>query len=417
MKVFEVTALAEQSLARARTRLVMERPFLGALVVHLPMVASTRCQTIATDARAIYFNAHYIALLAPLEVQFVLAHAALHCALLHTQRRGTRLRQTWDQACDYAVNQLLVDDGLKAPAGALVDVRFRGLTAEAIYPMLDANLVAAPLDEHWFDGAPQAHSPQVQRSDHSPVASDRDAAFEVAHAGLDELGVQLDLAMPVSRDRDDRHDLLDPADWSYRLEASALEAAAAGRLGAHWRNLISGFAQPSLPWRELLARFVMTLGRDDFTFARMSRRGGEGEGAAILPGVAGDEVDLVVALDTSGSIGPSEFREFAEALDLLKGQIRARVTLVACDAKLAAGAPWYFQPWERLEIPNDLRGGGSTRFTPVFDWVEAEGLRPSALVYFTDAQGEFPEQPPGYPVLWLVKGNSPVPWGERVQLN
>ena len=34
----------------------------------------------------------------------------------------------------------------------------------------------------------------------------------------------------------------------------------------------------------------------------------------------------------------------------------------------------------------------------------------------TDAQGEFPERAPEYPVLWVVKGNGTVPWGERVQL-
>ncbi|MEO7404831.1 MAG: VWA-like domain-containing protein, partial [Burkholderiales bacterium] len=59
----------------------------------------------------------------------------------------------------------------------------------------------------------------------------------------------------------------------------------------------------------------------------------------------------------------------------------------------------------------------STRFTPVFEWIEAEGRRPDALVYFTDAQGEFPATEPPYPVLWLVQGNGPVPFGERVQLN
>jgi predicted metal-dependent peptidase len=39
------------------------------------------------------------------------------------------------------------------------------------------------------------------------------------------------------------------------------------------------------------------------------------------------------------------------------------------------------------------------------------------LVYFTDAEGEFPLQAPGYPVVWLVKGGGRVPWGERIRLN
>ncbi|MFA7097204.1 MAG: VWA-like domain-containing protein, partial [Gammaproteobacteria bacterium] len=67
--------------------------------------------------------------------------------------------------------------------------------------------------------------------------------------------------------------------------------------------------------------------------------------------------------------------------------------------------------------PREFRGGGGTSFRPVFEWLEREGRRPDLLVYFTDAQGEFPPQEPDYPVLWLVKGKAAVPWGQRIQLN
>ena len=150
-----------------------------------------------------------------------------------------------------------------------------------------------------------------------------------------------------------------------------------------------------------------------FTFARPNRR----EGDAILPGVASHRIELTIAIDTSGSISPADLQTFTTELDALKGQIRASVTLLACDAELAEGSPWCFEPWESFVLPAELGGGGSTRFTPVFEWIEAEGRRPDALVYFTDAQGEFPANEPPYPVLWLVQGNGPVPWGERVQLN
>ena len=42
---------------------------------------------------------------------------------------------------------------------------------------------------------------------------------------------------------------------------------------------------------------------------------------------------------------------------------------------------------------------------------------PDLLIYFTDAEGMFPEIPPYYPVIWLVKGKAPVKWGQRIQLN
>ncbi len=391
-------------LRAARTRLVLERPFIGALALHLPLTASRRCRTVATDARAFYFNPDFIDSLTFAESQFVLAHEALHCALLHFDRARHRVRRRWDRACDYAVNQLLVDDGMQRPTGALIDPTYRGLAAEEIYPLLDPERDEPPLDEHWF-GAGAESIPHLGAAGASDAETLVDPAFLDAHRdGFDEVLTRAAMVAPS--------DSLATL-WRDRMAASGIEAASVGRLGSVFRAMLDDFLQPRLPWRALLARFLMTLAHDDYSFQRRSRR----EGAAILPGLASGGVTLVLALDTSGSISPQDFAEFVAEVDALKGQIRARVTLLACDASLAPGAPWRFEPWEPLALPPGLGGGGGTRFTPVFDWLADEPVRPDAVLYFTDALGEFPSHAPAYPVLWLVKGNAPVPWGERVQLN
>lgn len=105
--------------------------------------------------------------------------------------------------------------------------------------------------------------------------------------------------------------------------------------------------------------------------------------------------------------------KFAGELQALKAQARAELVVHACDERLAPEGPWRFAAWQAVCLPPRLAGGGGTRFTPAFEWVEREGLRPDLLVYFTDAQGEFPARAPDYPVLWLVKGRAPVPFGER----
>jgi predicted metal-dependent peptidase len=91
--------------------------------------------------------------------------------------------------------------------------------------------------------------------------------------------------------------------------------------------------------------------------------------------------------------------------------------LLACDAALTADGPWVFEPWESFTYPERLQGGGGTDFRPVFDWLVRQDRAPDALIYFTDAEGTFPRAEPGFPVIWLVKGRHPVPWGQRVQLN
>ena len=131
----------ETKLTRARTGLIMDKPFLGALVLRLPLIeADPRwCQTTGTDARNLYYNREYIDALNLEQVQFVLSHEALHCALSHFVRRQHRERRRWDVACDYAVNPLLIGDGLTPPPNGLYERSFEGMSAEEIYPFIEEN--------------------------------------------------------------------------------------------------------------------------------------------------------------------------------------------------------------------------------------------------------------------------------------
>lgn len=409
-------------LAAARTRLILEKPFIGALVMHLPLVPADPawCETIATDARAFYFNPGYIAGLDFAQTQFVLAHEAMHCALAHFARRGHRTQRRWDIAADYAVNLLLVDDGLKPPPGALLNAEFRGLSAEEIYPLIPPEPAERTLDRHLFDaaGAPGSSPASGEGRAGSAGERDEDACAETPEPepdSWDDAGNEAKhhpgRAAPHEPNAQERDELA--RKWQGRMAAAAQQARQAGRLGESWLRTIDELLQPRVPWRQLLARYMMSVARDDYSFQRLSRR----EGDALLPRLASGEVDLHIVLDTSGSIANEELAQFAAEVDALKGQIRARVTLHACDERLDARGPWIFQAWEPLVLPERVSGGGGTSFVPAFEWVASQHLRPDLMLYFTDADGEFPRRAPDYPVIWLVKGRGRVPWGERIQLN
>jgi len=418
----------ETKLAAARTRLILDKPFLGALVLRLPMQAARPdwCPTTATDARAFYYNPEYIASLSLEQTQFMLAHEALHCALSHFARRQHRVQHRWDLACDYAINPLLIDDGLKPPPNALNMPLYKGMTAEEIYPLLDDNDQSETLDRHAYDSQGEGkdqtqgtdrgmregdlqqgrQSPQPRQG--APQDADRSPGEPQASSDSDDEG---GASRPEPLTPDERETLA--VQWQQRMAGAAQQAMQAGKLGGELRRMFDHLLQPQLPWRMLLARYMTTLARDDYTFIPPSRR----EGDFIMPSLRSDQIDLVVALDTSGSIKDGEMEEFIDEVDALKGQVRARVTLLPCDAKLCDGAPWVFEPWEQFRRPDGIKGGGGTSFSPVFEWVEKAGRRPDLLVYFTDADGTFPKAEPPYPVIWLVKGRSKVPWGQRIQLN
>ncbi|EGV20050.1 vWA domain-containing protein [Thiocapsa marina] len=414
----------ETKLAAARTRLILDKPFLGALVLRLPMHASNPdwCPTTATDARAFYYNPDYISSLSLDQTQFMLAHEALHCALSHFARRQHRIKHKWDLACDYAINPLLIDEGLSPPPNALVMPPYKGMTAEEIYPLIDDNDESETLDTHAYDRENQQGG---SGSGMSEKDLDRKPAQPQSQQNESDAGQGTQGSAPSSHAEGSGGDAGEPepltqgeqetlsVQWQQRLAGAAQQAQQAGKLGGAMARMIDHLLQPRLPWRMLLARYMTAVSRDDYSYARPSRRAGD----FIMPSLRSHQTDVVVAVDISGSIKAAELEEFIGEIDALKGQVRARVTLLPCDVALCEGAPFRFEPWESLRLPEAIRGGGGTSFRPVFQWIDREGIRPDLLVYFTDAQGEFPPVEPTFPVIWLVKGQGKVPWGQRIQLN
>ncbi|MCW9089043.1 MAG: VWA-like domain-containing protein [Gammaproteobacteria bacterium] len=433
----------ETKLSAARTKLILDKPFLGALVLRLPMIEadSDWCKTVATDARAFYYNADYIDDLSVDQTQFVLAHEALHCALSHFARRQHRDKYRWDLACDLAINPLLIADGLKPVPDALFLPQFEEMTAEEIYPCLDEHEDLSPHDDHLYDednqsgGGRQGAGGQHDSSEKGSEGGDQQQKKSPDNKGGcgdaekqeqtkqepgegeqqqqqprdgDGSGQGAKQPPPLSKEEMDNLSV----QWQQRMAGAAQQAMQAGKLSGPLRRIIDHLLQPQLPWRMLLARYLNATARDDYNYSRPSRR----EGDFIMPSLKSHELDVVVALDTSGSVTDKEMTEFVSEVNALKGQIRARVTLLVCDSGLL-GDGWAYEPWEEFDLPQEFKGGGSTDFRPVFDWVQRENRRPDVLVYFTDAQGHFPEREPPYPTVWLIKGKAQIPWGQRIQLN
>ena len=202
--------------------------------------------------------------------------------------------------------------------------------------------------------------------------------------------------------------------WQQRLAGAAQQAMQAGKMGSSMARMVDFILQPKLPWRMLLARYMTASARDDYSYSRPSSRRGD---PAIFPSLRSTQINVAVGIDISGSIHDEEMNEFISEINAIKSSMSARITLLPCDAALEQDTPWIFEPWENVDMPITLKGGGGTNFCPVFEWLDLQDQHPDLLVYFTDCQGTFPDVVPNYPVIWLVKGKHPAPWGQRIQLN
>ncbi|CAA6803625.1 MAG: Unknown protein [uncultured Thiotrichaceae bacterium] len=454
-------AVIEEKLTAARTKLILDKPFLGALVLRLPLQQADPawCATTGTDAKKFYYNPEFIAALKPSETQFILAHEALHCALSHFSRREHRIKHRWDLACDYAINPILVAEGLTPPAGAPILREYEGMSAEEIYPCIDDNDMSESLDQHLYDkedqfseggqsssenpldtskgeGDPpppnnsdddeekQPPPPDEQQGDSEPEQQEQEGAG--SGEDPDDSSEEDAGNSPVQKYDQDEGGTPPPPplqqqeaeeltlQWQQRLAGAAQQAQQAGKMTAIMKRLVEGILQPQLPWRMLLARFMSSIAKDDYSYTRPSTRRGD---PAIYPSLKSTQINAVIGIDVSGSVGNKELQEFVSEINAIKGQVRARITLLACDSELIDGSPYIFEPWEEVTMPTEVKGGGSTSFRPVFDWANAQDQAPDIVIYFTDAWGKFPDFEPAYPTIWLVKGKQNVPWGQRIQLN
>ena len=124
--------------------------------------------------------------------------------------------------------------------------------------------------------------------------------------------------------------------------------------------------------------------------------------------------EIVVAVDTSGSIGTQELEQFAGEINAIINEAQPEsIRVIYCDAALQAVEE--FGPSEPITL--SPKGGGGTDFVPPFRWVEENSVEPKCLIYLTDlCCNSFPVAP-DYPVLWVTDSHRTPPFGEKLRIS
>jgi predicted metal-dependent peptidase len=187
-----------------------------------------------------------------------------------------------------------------------------------------------------------------------------------------------------------------------------------GSLSAGLDRFIDEVLRPAVDWRAVLREFVTRTAKNDYRMTPPNRR--FVHQGLYLPVIRGDELgDVLLAVDTSGSVGDAVLKVFAgEVQGVLDAYEAARLTILYHDSKVR-----HVQRWETGDGPIKLepKGGGGTDHRPVFDWIEAAGVDAVCLVCLTDMASFFPERGPDLPVLWasVAKGVK-APFGRLVEV-
>jgi len=372
-----VKMTAEEKISKAKTKLVLHHTFFSMLVLKLKFEEDKTCPPMWTDGVRVGYNPKFVEELSMEELVAVICHEAYHILLLHPVRECGRNHILWNIAGDFVINLLLVDSDFRLPKGALLDRQFRDWSTEKVYEHLMKN---AAQSEAFGDSRNIGEVRIPKHADGTPYSESEIKELE------GELKVTVQQAAQLAKKR--------------------------GHLPSNLERLVKEIVKPVVNWKDVLQQFVTTFSKNDYTWTKPNRRYMPD---IYLPMLESPELgELVVAIDTSGSLSEKELAEIAAEVRAIMSTYKTNLTVIYCDA--AVGKVEEFSSGE--DITFKMIGGGGTDYVPVFNEIRKRAIEPICLLYFTDGWcSSFPKQIPDYPVLWILTEKTEYfknPFGNKV---
>jgi predicted metal-dependent peptidase len=395
--------------------MVQSQVFFGILALRLRLEECTDIPTADVDGVTLRYNPSFIDSLSLPETQGLVCHEVMHCAFDHISRLKTRDHETWNRACDYVINPMILQAGFALPSDVLIDSRFTGKSADTVYRMLlqDKAPSQSQQDER-TEAEDDAGGDDSQSDDGASGDAPSDAGGD-GDAPSDEPSDSFGGMRPAPDGMTSEGDPIpDAGDWKIAAEQAANAAEKRGQGNALTRAILNSVKHPPVDPAALLRDFVTSQVKSDYSLARPNRRYIAHN--LYLPSMVTERPGhIVIAVDTSGSIGRIQLDAFSGMVNAVLEDVKPDlVTVIYCHSRVSGVVQ--FTPND-YPVTLEITETGGTRFEPVFDEISGFGQDPDCLIYLTDLYGSFPSIVPTYPVLWLSTGDDTAPFGIVVPFN
>jgi len=367
----------QTKISQAKSKLLLSHPFFGAVAAKLEVVQNDDIQSFKSNGIKLEYNSDFLQKLDSAQMEFVFANGAMHASLAHEARKNGRSGWLWQLATDYAINDMLVQNGLNRPDEAYYSKRFSGMYAEEIYAELKEDILRDELEYEADDVDDMQDSKREQKEQNTPQNEDilNEQLFEeFAKAKLEDETKNTEMPIGITR-------------------------------------FFSIKDEGKIDWRRELNVAIERFYRDDYTLIPPSKkllyRG------IYLPSSTTQRVKIVVAVDSSGSVDEKLLNEFLSELNFLMNTIpNFQIDLLMCDDKIQIHKTFY--NGDILEA--EVKGRGGTDFRPVFEFIDRELQDVKLLLYFSDLDGIFPYDEPSYEVKWIAPKEMYTPFGGVIML-
>lgn len=460
---------------RAKIQLQKKRPFFGWILLNMEHTEDKKIPTMCINIKGkIRYNPDWVNTLTESQLEGVVEHEALHLVLEHLKRRILYLTKSkvlstkvWQLCEDVVVNDILVSNDQDLPEGIipekdhtytvmpfgieLADIDKKSV--EYIYEELMKQMPKQPSqDQKQGSKSKQGGGGSGQEPDQDDEESDDEEESDSDSSGGgqskddkdgdddddsdqgDESDEEQDEGTDIANQLPkgwDEHERADEEEVTEEQQEDELKkwrkvfceaveyARSQGNVPLGVERLVDGLFKEKMNWRGLLYRFVSKQIPFDYSFERPAKK--SYSLGVYLPSTTEEKVEVVVSLDTSGSITDKQLKEFvSEMIGIARCFNAVDMIVIVCDAEIHD---------EPLDLKNatpdsileylDLKGRGGTSHVPVFRWIAENRPRARLLIAFTDGATTFPDEDDvTIQTLWVLGGDhileEEVPFGKAV---
>lgn len=381
---------AEQRIEKVHVKLMRHKQFC--LFSGLFMVGKVKVDedtpTAKTNGLDVTYGRAFVDSLNDKQLAFLILHETMHKAYRHLQVWDTLWKKNpmlANASCDFVINlqirdydpsgydvEMPTDD--KGEVMGLIDEKYRGMDAHQVFLLLEKEQQQNEGNGGGGNGIPSMDEHDWENASNGTAEEQEATAREIESA----------------------------------LRQGAILA---GKMGGNVSREMQDLLTPKVNWKDALRDFVKTStqGKDQTTWRRLHKRyiGLD----IIMPSSYDEKVgSIVVAIDTSGSIGSAELAQFLGEVKSICDEVNPeKIDLLYWDTEVAGHETYQGAELSNVTDVTQAKGGGGTSPECVPQYMRKESLDPECVIMLTD--GYIGMQDPndwqiGKPILWCIKGNN-----------
>ena len=361
--------------------------------------------TACTNGRDEWYGRAFVDGINDRQLRFVVLHECYHKMYKHLttwKHLSDKCAMTANKACDYVINLQILDDNddkfVEGIEGMCYDTKYRDWATpkvfDDIYQQQQQDGNSGGNESGDGDGQPNGSS---QQSGQQPFDEhDWAGAQEMTDEEKEVLGKEID-------------------------DAIRQGAISAGKMGSGGERIVADLLEPQVDWREVLREFITThcSGSDYSTYNRPNRRLMH-TGVYFPSGISEQVEELVVAIDTSGSICNRTVATFLSEVKCICETVKPKkLRVLYWDTEVCRAEEYDMYELDTLTRSTKPAGGGGTNVNCVTSYMDKHGIKPQATIILTDGYLWGGWGAWSCPTLWCVLDNkgATADCGKTIHIN